>query len=75
MKSVQQVFVSKYGHKHAFDVEFMLQWSLKTEHNNIMYEWSSHQQNLLLITGLTHQPIFESLTYLERVQRQEAMMR
>lgn len=49
--------------------------SLKTEHNNIMYEWSSHQKNLLLITGHTHQPVFESLTYLERVQRQEAMMR
>ncbi len=47
--------------------------TLKTEHNNIMYEWSSHQQDLLLITGHTHQPVFESLTHLERLQRKEAM--
>ena len=47
--------------------------TLKTEHNNIMYEWSSHQQDLLLITGHTHQPVFESLTQLERFQRKEAM--
>jgi len=47
--------------------------SLKTEHNNIMYEWSSQQQNLLLITGHTHQPVFESLTRLERLQRQESI--
>ena len=52
----------------AYDV------SLKTEHNNLMYEWSSHQKDLLLITGHTHQPVFESLTHLERVQRQEASM-
>jgi hypothetical protein len=47
--------------------------TLKTEHNNIMYEWSSYQKNLLLITGHTHQPVFESLTHLERLQRQEAL--
>jgi predicted phosphodiesterase len=47
--------------------------TLKTEHNNIMYEWSSQQKNLLLITGHTHQPVFESLTHLERLQRQQAM--
>jgi predicted phosphodiesterase len=47
--------------------------TLKTEHNNIMYEWSSLQKDLLLITGHTHQPVFESLTHLERLQRQEAL--
>jgi predicted phosphodiesterase len=46
--------------------------TLKTEHNNIMYEWSSQQRDLLLITGHTHQPVFESLTHLERLQREEA---
>jgi hypothetical protein len=46
--------------------------TLKTAHNNIMYEWSSQQQDLLLITGHTHQPVFESLTHLERLQRAEA---
>jgi hypothetical protein len=35
-----------------------------------MYEWSVAQQALLLITGHTHQPVFESLTYIERLYRQ-----
>lgn len=40
---------------------------LKTQHNAIMYEWSSQQKNVLLITGHTHQPVFKSLTHLERL--------
>jgi len=43
--------------------------SLKTKHNNIMYEWSSQQKDLILITGHTHQPVFESLTHLERLYK------
>ena len=43
---------------------------LKTVHNSIMYEWSAEQQNLFLITGHTHQPVFESLTHIERLYRQ-----
>ena len=42
----------------------------KTVHNEIMYEWSASQQDLILITGHTHQPVFESLTHLERLHRQ-----
>jgi len=42
---------------------------LKTEHNHIMYEWSALQKNLVLITGHTHQPVFESLTHLERLHK------
>lgn len=38
---------------------------LKTDHNRIMYEWSSKRKNLLLITGHTHQPVFRSMTQLE----------
>jgi predicted phosphodiesterase len=45
---------------------------LKTVHNSMMYEWSAAQNNLLLITGHTHQPVFESLTHLERLNRQLA---
>jgi predicted phosphodiesterase len=41
----------------------------KTLHNRIMYEWSARQKNILLITGHTHQPVFESLTHLERLYR------
>jgi predicted phosphodiesterase len=43
---------------------------LKTVHNQIMYEWSAQQKDLLLITGHTHQPVFESLTHIERLYRQ-----
>lgn len=43
---------------------------LKTEHNQFMYEWSSEQENLLLVTGHTHQPVFESMTHLERLYKQ-----
>ena len=42
---------------------------LKTLHNEFMYEWSSSQKNTILITGHTHQPVFESLTHLERLYR------
>jgi len=40
---------------------------LKTLHNQMMYEWASQQKNLVLITGHTHQPVFDSLTHLERL--------
>ncbi len=43
---------------------------LKTLHNRLMYEWSNNQKGLLLITGHTHQPVFESLTRIERLYRQ-----
>jgi hypothetical protein len=40
---------------------------LKSLHNSIMYDWSSTEKNMLLITGHTHQPVFLSLTHLERL--------
>jgi len=46
--------------------------TLKSAHNNIMYDWSSRQKGLILITGHTHQPVFESLTRLERIQRDQS---
>ncbi|GEO10964.1 metallophosphoesterase [Segetibacter aerophilus] len=42
---------------------------LKTAHNKLMYEWVAPQQNILLVTGHTHQPVFQSLTQLERLYR------
>ncbi len=42
---------------------------MKTAHNQIMYEWVAEQNQTLLITGHTHQPVFESLTHLERLHR------
>lgn len=43
---------------------------MKTDHNHIMYDWSALQNNLILITGHTHQPVFASLTHLERLYKQ-----
>jgi len=40
---------------------------LKTTHNRMMYQWSSKRKNTLLITGHTHQPVFKSLTHLEKL--------
>ena len=42
----------------------------KTLHNEIMYEWSAMQKDTLLITGHTHQPVFVSLTLIERLYRE-----
>lgn len=41
---------------------------LKSVHNRMMYEWAQNQKDLILITGHTHQPVFESLTHFERLQ-------
>jgi hypothetical protein len=43
---------------------------LKSLHNIFMYEWSAEQHDLIFITGHTHQPVFESLTHIERLYRQ-----
>ena len=32
-----------------------------------MYDWSASQSKTLLVTGHTHQPVFNSLTHLERL--------
>ena len=40
---------------------------LKTAHNTMMYNWVTKQINKVLITGHTHQPVFASLTHLERI--------
>lgn len=42
---------------------------LKSTHNMIMYEWTAQQKDLVLITGHTHQPVFNSLTHLERTYK------
>jgi len=44
--------------------------NLKTLHNIYMYDWSAAQENTVLVTGHTHQPVFNSLTHLERLYQQ-----
>jgi len=48
---------------------------LKTDHNRLMYEWSSKRQNTLLVTGHTHQPVFRSFTELETIYEKLASAR
>lgn len=59
-----QAYLRIYPSTPAYDQH------LKTEHNKIMYEWSRQQSDLILITGHTHQPVFESMTHYERLQWQ-----
>jgi hypothetical protein len=36
---------------------------LRGKHNILMHDWSSHRNNLVLITGHTHKPVFASGKY------------
>ncbi len=38
-------------------------FTLRDRHNIMMYEWSSHKEGLLLITGHTHKPVFAAGLY------------
>lgn len=38
-------------------------YTLRDKHNIMMHEWSSKRENLLLITGHTHKPVFASGLY------------
>ncbi len=38
-------------------------FSLRNQHNKMMYDWSSREKQLLLITGHTHNPVFASGRY------------
>jgi UDP-2,3-diacylglucosamine pyrophosphatase LpxH len=40
-------------------------FSLRNKHNKMMYDWSSRQKDLLLITGHTHNPVFASGKYFD----------
>jgi len=64
-----QAFLRINPNTPAYDAE------KKTLHNRIMYEWSANKEKILLVTGHTHQPVFGSLTHLERLfkQFQEAL--
>ena len=59
-----QAFLNINPNTPAYDKQ------LKTLHNHLMYQWSVQQPDLILITGHTHQPVFESLTHIERLYRQ-----
>ncbi|HEY4149647.1 MAG TPA: metallophosphoesterase [Chitinophagaceae bacterium] len=45
-------------------------FELVDAHNIIMHEWSTTQQQLILIAGHTHKPVFASLDHIDRLTRQ-----
>ncbi len=45
-------------------------YRLRNKHNQMMHEWSSQQQSLLLVTGHTHQPVFASGKYFNHPNNQ-----
>ncbi len=45
-------------------------FELRDRHNIIMYEWSSHKNNLVLITGHTHKPVFAAGLYSDHPNNQ-----
>jgi predicted phosphodiesterase len=42
---------------------------LRDKHNKMMYDWSTEQQNTILITGHTHKPVFASQNHIEKLQQ------
>jgi UDP-2,3-diacylglucosamine pyrophosphatase LpxH len=43
-------------------------YELGDRHNKIYYDWALTQENLLLITGHTHKPVFASLDHIEKLE-------
>ena len=40
-------------------------FSLRNKHNKMMYEWSSKEKDMVLVTGHTHNPVFAAGKYLD----------
>ncbi len=45
-------------------------FGLVDKHNIIMHDWSATQNNMLLISGHTHKPVFASLDHIDRLNKQ-----
>ncbi len=45
-------------------------YHLTDKHNRMMYEWTMLQKNMVLITGHTHKPVFESLDHIQRLNKE-----
>lgn len=45
-------------------------WRLREQHNMAMYHWASTQDRLILITGHTHRPVFESQTHAMQIREE-----
>lgn len=45
-------------------------YHLTDKHNRMMYLWTLQYQSMVLITGHTHKPVFESLDHIQRLNKQ-----
>lgn len=45
-------------------------WKLRQSHNIAMYRWSERQDELVLIAGHTHRPVFQSLIHEAKVKEE-----
>jgi predicted phosphodiesterase len=43
---------------------------LTDRHNLMMYEWTMQFRDVILVTGHTHKPVFESLDHIQRLNKQ-----
>lgn len=43
---------------------------LTDKHNRMMYDWTDKHKGIILITGHTHKPVFESLDHIQRLNKQ-----
>ncbi len=44
-------------------------FKLSDKHNKLMYEWTLKHENLILITGHTHKPVFQSLNLIQSLNK------
>ncbi len=47
-----------------------LDFLLRDFHNRTMYQWSTTQENAVLITGHTHKPVFAGLNHIEQINKE-----
>lgn len=50
-------------------------WRLRQSHNIALYSWSARQDNLILVAGHTHRPVFESVVDEKQLRTEIAAVR
>lgn len=45
-------------------------WDLREKYNKAMYSWAKNQENLVLIAGHTHRPVFGSQSHEKRIKKE-----
>lgn len=50
-------------------------FALSGKHHQMMYNWTLDHPNTLLVTGHTHQPVFEGMDHIQRINKQLVIAR